>query len=371
MDAAKLLFFGMAIGLTIALALSILRAPRAAVRWSGVMFFLAVAAYAGVIAQFNAGQYGSLPQSGLLLALDFPLRLLSVGTVGWFWLFVQTLFGDAQVRPAQLAVIAVLSAIGLVAVYSPPGAAAWIWIVSNLISAVLLVHAMLVVWRGWTSDLVETRRRLRGPFLMTVSIYTLVMRPFEVWATFNHNPAWYLAFNAATLAFMCVAAACAFLQPAPDLFGPPRPAPKQDAQAGKPAPDRTAPDRAALDRAALADITRLDALMKTQQVWREEGLTIASLAVRANVPEAQLRRLINDQLGYRNFPSFVNHHRIEAAKAKLADPNEARTSISTIAFDIGFASLGPFNRAFREETGKSPSEWRREALGLPPQTADA
>src|SRR5262245_35461090 len=102
METAKLLFFGVAIGAVIASAFGILRAPRPAVRWSGVVFFLAVAAYAGVIAQFTPGQYGSLPRSGLLLVLDFPLRLLSVGTIGWFWLFMQTLFADAEVRPVHL-----------------------------------------------------------------------------------------------------------------------------------------------------------------------------------------------------------------------------------------------------------------------------
>src|SRR5262245_52973836 len=119
MDAAKLLFFGIAIGAVMASGFGILRAPRRAVRWSGVIFFLAVAAYAGVIAQFAPGQAGWRPSSGLVIALNFPLRLLSVGTIGWFWLFVQTLFEDAEVRPVHLAVIAVLSAIGLVAVYSP------------------------------------------------------------------------------------------------------------------------------------------------------------------------------------------------------------------------------------------------------------
>jgi AraC-like DNA-binding protein len=379
METAKLLFFGVAIGAVIAGALGILRAPRPAVRLSGLIFFLAVAAYAGVVAQFTPGQLRT-PQLGPVAVLNFPLRLLSVGTVGWFWLFVQTLFEDAEVRPTQLAVIGVLSAIGLFAVYSPPDISQWVWVVANVINAGLLIHAMLIVWRGWTSDLVETRRRLRGPFLMTVSIYTLVMRPVEVWATFNHNPAWYLAFNAATLAFICLAATWAFLLPAPDLFGAAAPAKQPDnadkaaldrARPERATPDRAALDRAALDRAALADLARLDALMKAQQVWREEGLTIASLAVRANMPEAHLRRLINDQLGYRNFPSFVNRHRIEAAKAKLADPNEARTSISAVAFDIGFASLGPFNRAFREETGQSPSEWRRAALGQPSREAGA
>ena len=77
-----------------------------------------------------------------------------------------------------------------------------------------------------------------------------------------------------------------------------------------------------------------------------------------------MRRLINDCLGYRNFPSYVNAHRIAAAKNRLADPTEARVSISTIAYDIGFASLGPFNRAFKEEAGVSPSEWRRKSLDV-------
>jgi AraC-like DNA-binding protein len=88
------------------------------------------------------------------------------------------------------------------------------------------------------------------------------------------------------------------------------------------------------------------------------------------MPEAHLRRLINGRLGYRNFPSFVNAHRIAAAKARLADPDEARVPVSAIAFDLGFASLGPFNRAFREETGLSPSEWRRNALSEPVEASE-
>ena len=35
----------------------------------------------------------------------------------------------------------------------------------------------------------------------------------------------------------------------------------------------------------------------------------------------------------------------------------------TIALDAGFSSLGPFNRAFKAETGVTPSEYRRQALG--------
>jgi AraC-like DNA-binding protein len=36
--------------------------------------------------------------------------------------------------------------------------------------------------------------------------------------------------------------------------------------------------------------------------------------------------------------------------------------ISTIAIDSGFQSLAPFNRAFKRETGLTPTEYRARAM---------
>jgi len=36
--------------------------------------------------------------------------------------------------------------------------------------------------------------------------------------------------------------------------------------------------------------------------------------------------------------------------------------VITIAMDAGFQSLGPFNRAFKETTGVTPTEYRRKAF---------
>ena len=105
-------------------------------------------------------------------------------------------------------------------------------------------------------------------------------------------------------------------------------------------------------------------------VWREEGLSIGALAQRLNVPEHRLRRAINQGLGHRNFSSFINAARIEAAKAELRDPIKANRTVLEIAYTVGFASLGPFNRAFRAETGQSPTEYRRDAP-LATETGDA
>lgn len=103
----------------------------------------------------------------------------------------------------------------------------------------------------------------------------------------------------------------------------------------------------------------------TAGIWREEGLAIGALALRLNVPEHRLRRAINTGLGYRNFSAFINRARIQAAMAQLTDPEQADTTVLEIAYDVGFASLGPFNRAFRAETGQSPTEFRRAAFALP------
>ena len=48
--------------------------------------------------------------------------------------------------------------------------------------------------------------------------------------------------------------------------------------------------------------------------------------------------------------------------AALADPTQEAVPILTIAMDAGFQSLGPFNRAFKAQTGVTPSEFRRLQL---------
>ena len=83
---------------------------------------------------------------------------------------------------------------------------------------------------------------------------------------------------------------------------------------------------------------RLSALMD-EGVWKEEGLSVASLAEKVGVPEHQLRALINGQLGYRNFPSFLNSYRIAAAQTLLSSPQAARRQVSRSCLMSGMARL--------------------------------
>src|SRR5262249_13983867 len=121
----------------------------------------------------------------------------------------------------------------------------------------------------------------------------------------------------------------------------------------------------ALDRAAadpgLAE--RLLHLVEADAVFREEGLTIAGLSGRLGAPEYKVRQLINAQLGFRNFNAFLNHFRVREARKLLADPGQRQLGVAEIAYRFGYSSLGPFNRAFKEIVGQTPTEFRKAALG--------
>jgi AraC-like DNA-binding protein len=116
------------------------------------------------------------------------------------------------------------------------------------------------------------------------------------------------------------------------------------------------------DTIAPALLRRLDRLMSVERIYRQEGLTIAMLAVKLDVPQHRLRQAINEGLGHRNFNAFLNRYRIDEAKASLSDVSQRDVPVLTIAMDAGFQSIGPFNRAFKADTGLTPTEFRRDAL---------
>jgi AraC-like DNA-binding protein len=72
----------------------------------------------------------------------------------------------------------------------------------------------------------------------------------------------------------------------------------------------------------------------------------------------KVTQCITGTLGYRNFNHFINSHRIESAKQVLSDHENIDRPILSIAYDCGFNSIGPFNRAFKEQVGMTPREYR-------------
>ena len=344
LDTAALLEFvlrGMAIGALATNAIAFLRSTASrSVRAVGVLFFVSVIAYV-----INS----SATLRAALSAWGAPATFLSLGGGGYFWLFVITLFEDRKVEPWMLAPAALLTIVGIFGLVAVPPTRDAIWIVHNLIEMTFAAHALFVIYRSWRGDLVEARRRVRGPFMAVVTMYTIALSGIEIGESLGVQASWYSLAGAAALAFFCLAGCFMFLESRATLFGAAEPAAKT----------ATGPQLDAADRLTLE---RLAQIVDKGEAWRREGVTIGTLAEEVGTPEHRLRRLINDHLGHRNFAAFVNVRRIEAAKRILSDAAQARTTVAAIAFELGFGSLGPFNRAFKEATGQTPTQWRREAL---------
>lgn len=333
----EVLLRGIAVGAMLCTALALIRGrPLIPARWTGALFALAAAAFT-----LHSGG----PETRVVMPIIVPIWLLSLGGTAYFWMFAMALFEDSRFTLDRWIPAAGMTIVGIVGVLVPGPANRGVWVVHNLLEMALVLHIVSVIWRRRESDLVEARRALRTPVILIIGAYALILSAFEIGWALGAEEHWLSPLQAASLALVSLLTAGAFLQARPELFLAPARAPD---------PDAVDPQ----DRPALA---RLQALME-EGAWRREGLTIGQLAAEVGVPEHRLRRLINGGLGHRNFADFIGAHRIAAARAALADPANARASISALAFDLGYASLGPFNRAFKDATGQTPSEWRVQAL---------
>lgn len=61
----------------------------------------------------------------------------------------------------------------------------------------------------------------------------------------------------------------------------------------------------------------------------------------------------------KNFYKLINEFRVEEVKEKLNDPRFAHYTVLGIGLDCGFNSKTSFNRIFKEETGFTPTEFKR------------
>ncbi|HEY3792511.1 MAG TPA: helix-turn-helix domain-containing protein [Bradyrhizobium sp.] len=281
-----------------------------------------------------------------------PLIALSTGNVVVFWLFTRALFDDAfRIREWHALVWAAVVAFSFVNCMwiAPAGNARMSIIAVNLVALGFIALAVGQTIASWSADLVERRRQLRVFIVGAAALYGGINALLQI--SMSGGAATDIAntVNAAVLAAIVAAICYAMMHvTATDLF----PA----------APDLPGPS-AAVQESNAGDQRLVDALMRLmadERIYRQDNITIGSLATKLAIPEYRLRRLINQRLGYRNFNVFLNNHRIEEAKAALADPTQAEVPVITIALDAGFQSLGPFNRAFKATTGVTPSEYRRQ-----------
>ena len=281
-----------------------------------------------------------------------PLHTMSLASPPLFWLFAASWFDDEfELRPWHWLFVVATVLFGIVAntlfwtLHWRLFELAFGWRTMSIIAIGLALRATI---RGWAADLVESRRRVRVALVVAASLVILWIVVSELWSKgWPPSVEWRIA-NAISMLLLAAIVALATLGwRDPALIAAPASLP--DAIA-KPEVDHT------------QLLARLDRDMRGERLYRQDGLTITSVAAKLGVPEYRLRRAINQGLGARNFNAYLNSFRIGEAADALIDPAQRSVPILTIALDAGFGSLAPFNRAFRDVHGCTPTEYRARSL---------
>ncbi len=102
--------------------------------------------------------------------------------------------------------------------------------------------------------------------------------------------------------------------------------------------------------------TRIVELMEKECLYRKKDLHISDLATRLNTNSTYISACLNGQIKM-SFPRFVNGYRIRYAQELMRkDPSKP---LSEISEEAGFSNESSFFRAFKAETGQTPTEWKQ------------
>lgn len=314
-------------------------APRVT-RWTTTLLLVCVAAYlANVAPALDARRMRVWPL----------IQLASQSAPTLLWIFAHCLFERRIDRRLFVVAWSITFAswinfmIAWYWTHQPPVVAD---LAQHLLSLALALHAIWIAITERGDDLIERRRAFRTGFVIVVGVQTLGVVIAEMALGYVTIP-WLMLLQSGTTLIAVFGFGAVMLSSNAELLF--------DADATAVAQPSLSPFENVLKQ-------KLEGAM-ADGAYRETGLTIGMLAGKLAVPEHRLRALINQRLGYRNFSDFLNTHRIADARMWLTDPAMVALPVLTIAMDLGYGSLAPFNRAFREATGQTPTDWRRGALG--------
>ncbi len=286
--------------------------------------------------------------------LSYLLAIGGAAGCGWLWLLSRTLFrADKPVARWNLFVIAAIVAVeaywDIVGASTANGAPGELRRIAANAASFICIGALVLVFvevlSGYSAQLPKHEKRFRqiftGVFGATVAVALL-------WAlNANENTLGGQWADAALMACAIIGVVGARMAVS---FRQRHPLAASRSRKGSPASSPAANDKGLAQRI-------LHAIEREQQ-FTTPDLKVADLAAALGEQEYKVSQCITGSLGFRNFNHLINARRIDYAKKALAGPDNERRPILSIAFDCGFNSIGPFNRAFKQEAGMTPREFR-------------
>jgi AraC-like DNA-binding protein len=264
-----------------------------------------------------------------------------------FWLFSKSLFDDGFSLKKWMGILLLALLTVLLSIYAvvqmvelTPDAIQLLWLLHHSMSLAFIVAGIVEAASNSQADLVTARLRFRPAFILLTAVLMSATVLSEI--AFANNPPPSIMFVqkllVAALTFYFASRQLEFRHGFSTETVPP--------------PHK----KTEIDRHL---ITGLLDLIEGHHFYRTEGLTIPQLAGKIGVKEYKLRQAINQHLGFRNFNDFLNSYRIQEACELLTNPRRRETTVLEIAFELGYNSLAPFNKAFKEITGMTPTEYRQ------------
>ncbi|RDL45141.1 AraC family transcriptional regulator [Marinomonas piezotolerans] len=96
-------------------------------------------------------------------------------------------------------------------------------------------------------------------------------------------------------------------------------------------------------------------VIQTQQLYLDPDLTLAKLARKAGIPTRIISNAVN-QTHHMNVSQWVNRYRIDHARQLLRETDQPITEVYLAS---GFQTKSNFHRAFSQQVGKTPSDYRK------------
>lgn len=229
-------------------------------------------------------------------------------------------------------------------------------IIPQFIMLVFAAHTLYLAYQGYSADLLEQRRRVRVSFLLIMGVLLVAVVGSDFINQFSRFilepgqsllpsiPPYFISLYILVMTFLFCQLIFQLNENATTLIS--------HSGGTSTKPRRNSGSQSNVDPSTLEKIRET---MEGEKLYTKTGLTIADLAASLSIQEYRLRRIINQQLQFKNFNQFLNNYRIEDACTRL---RETSTPISTVALDVGYASLSVFNKAFKERYGVTPTEFR-------------
>lgn len=107
-------------------------------------------------------------------------------------------------------------------------------------------------------------------------------------------------------------------------------------------------------------IDKITVLFEKEKFYTRQDLTLNHVSNVLDIPSHKLTKLIH-QAYKRNFSELVNDYRVQAFTKRVLMGDAEKTTLLSIAFEVGFQSKSTFNRAFKKSKGMTPKEFMQNA----------